>query len=139
MSNDISDELLRLELWLNTLVRTASLRYHVIPIVVKDGQVINVMVYDNKNNSIEINLCKGGCPNGHIMLGFTHLDNEVITACIGLVGDSVLNNPAEIVDIDDYGELKIPIFIADKCMYITSPTTTPQQQHRIPAPARPTT
>jgi len=136
---DIYDEMLRLELWLNNLSRTAPIRYHTIPIVVKDGQVINILVYDNKNNSIEINLCKGGCPNGHIMVGFVHFGDEAITACMGFVGDSVLNNPSEIVDIDDYGSLKIPMFIADKCMYIMSPSTTPQQQHRIPAPARPTT
>jgi len=136
---DMSDMLLRLELWLNTLARTSSIRYHTIPIVAKDGQIINVMVFDNKNNSIEINLCKGGCPNGHIMVGFVHFDEEVITTCMGFVGDSVLNNPSEIVDIDDYGSLKIPMFIADKCMYIMSPSTTPQQQHRIPAPARLTT
>jgi len=136
---DMSDMLLRLELWLNTLARTSSIRYHVIPIVVKDGQIINVMVFDSKNNSIEINLCKGGCDYDYVMVGYTHFGDEVITACTTLEFDSVLNNPAEIVDIDDYGELKIPMFIADKCMYIMSPSTTPQQQHRIPAPARPTT
>jgi len=130
----MSDVLLRLELWLNTLVHTASIRYHIIPIVLKDGQCINIMVYDSNNNVIEINVAD----NGLITVIYTHY-GEIITACIALVGDSALNNPAEIIDIDFYGTLKIPMFLEDKCMHIMSIPTTPQQQHRIPAPARPTT
>jgi len=129
MSNDINtlnDMLLRLELWLSALARTAPIKYHIIPLILKKGRAINIMVFDNKNNSIEINLCKGECEDG-IMVGFTHL-GEIITACTALEFDSVLNNPAEIVDINDYGELKIPTFLIDKCMYIPLNTETNTDQ-----------
>jgi len=106
------DDVRKLAMWIHVLSQIHNIKYHITSFALEDKTVCHHFhVHDSRNN-ITILTCSASSEG---FVSVSYYNNSIL--CEDIFSDLMLENPAELVNIDRHGELRIPSCL-EKCVDI---------------------